>query len=87
MNDNADYRYRDDAFDLRRASDNPLLENQLNKNNWDKSNKIVGFNVDVSLQNQQIFEILGDFNFSITRKSYIFVKNIFIHFIVIINHR
>lgn len=56
MNDNADYRYRDDAFDLRRASDNPLLENQLNKNNWDKSNKVVGFNVDVSLQNQQIFE-------------------------------
>jgi len=56
MNDNADYRYRDDAFDLRRASDNPLLENQLNKKNWDKSNKIVGFNVDVSLQNQQIFE-------------------------------
>lgn len=56
MNDNADYRYRDDAFDLRRAVDNPLLENQLNKNNWDKSNKIVGFNVDVSLQNQQIFE-------------------------------
>ena len=56
MNDNADYRYRDDAFDLRRASDNPLLENQLNKKNWDKSNKVVGFNVDVSLQNQQIFE-------------------------------
>jgi hypothetical protein len=59
MNDNADYRYRDDAFDLRRASDNPLLENQLNKNNWDKSNKIVGFNVDVSLQNQQIFESIS----------------------------
>ena len=56
MNDNADYRYRDDAFDLRRASDNPLLENQLGKTNWDKSNKIVGFNVDVSQQNQQIFE-------------------------------
>lgn len=60
MNDNVDYRYRDDAFDLRRASDNPLLENQLGKTNWDKSNKIVGFNVDVSAQNQQIFE-----NFSV----------------------
>jgi len=56
MNDNADYRYRDDAFDLRRASDNPLLESQLGKTNWDKSNKVVGFNVDVSQQNQQIFE-------------------------------
>lgn len=56
MKDNVDYRFRDDAFDLRRASDNPLLENQLNKNNWDKSNKVVGFNVDFSNQNQQIFE-------------------------------
>jgi hypothetical protein len=62
MNDNVDYRYRDDGFDLRRASDNPLVENQLGKTNWDKSNKIVGFNVDVSQQNQQIFE-----NFSITQ--------------------
>lgn len=55
MNDNADYKFRDDAFDLRRASDNPLLENQLNKTNWDKSNKVCGFNVDFSNQNQQIF--------------------------------
>ena len=29
MNDNVDYKFRDDAFDLRRSSDNPLLENQL----------------------------------------------------------
>ena len=56
LNDNIDYRFRDDAFDLRRASDNPLLENQINKTNWDKSNKIAGFNVDFSNQNQQIFE-------------------------------
>lgn len=55
MNDNADYKFRDDAFDLRRASDNPLLENQMNKTNWDKSNKVCGFNVDFSNQNQQIF--------------------------------
>jgi hypothetical protein len=55
MNDNVDYKFRDDAFDLRRASDNPLLENQLNKTNWDKSNKVCGFNVDFSNQNQQIF--------------------------------
>jgi hypothetical protein len=55
MNDNADCKFRDDAFDLRRASDNPLLENQLNKTDWDKSNKVCGFNVDFSNQNQQIF--------------------------------
>ena len=56
MNDNVDYRYRDDAFDLRRASDNPLIENQEGKTDWDKSNKVVGFNVDFGPQNQQIFK-------------------------------
>jgi hypothetical protein len=56
MNGNADYRFRDDAFDMRRASDNPLLESQEGKTNWDKSNKVVGFNVDFGPQNQQIFK-------------------------------
>jgi hypothetical protein len=56
MNNNVDYRFRDDAFDLRRASDNPLIENQLNKSDWAKSNKVVGFNLDMTLQNQQIFK-------------------------------
>ena len=56
MKDNIDYRYRDDAFDLRRASDNPLIENQIDKQDWGKSNKVVGFNVDMTRQNQQIFK-------------------------------
>jgi hypothetical protein len=56
INDNVDYRFRDDAFDLRRSTDNPLLENQDGKTNWDKSNKVVGFNVDIGPQNQQIFK-------------------------------
>jgi hypothetical protein len=56
MKDNIDYRYRDDAFDLRRASDNPLQENQAGKEDWDKSNKVVGFNVDITRPNQQIFK-------------------------------
>ena len=55
MKDNVDFRYRNDSFDLRRASDNPLVENQIDKNDWDKSNKVVGFNVDIGPQNQQIF--------------------------------
>ena len=50
-----DYRFRGDAFDLRRASDNPLVENQIDKKDWDKSNKVVGFNVDIGPQNQSIF--------------------------------
>ena len=56
MNTNVDYKFRDDAFDLRRATDNPLLESQNGKTNWDKSNKVVGFNVDFGPQNQQIFK-------------------------------
>jgi hypothetical protein len=55
LKNNIDYRYRSDAFDLRRASDNPLVEDQIGKTDWDKSNKVVGFNVDIGPQNQQIF--------------------------------
>ena len=56
LKNNVDYRFRNDAFDLRRASDNPLLENQIGKKDWDKSNKVVGFNVDMGPQNQSIFQ-------------------------------
>jgi hypothetical protein len=56
MKDNIDYRFRDDAFDLRRASDNPLVESQVDKTDWARSNKIVGFNIDITRQNQQIFK-------------------------------
>jgi hypothetical protein len=55
LKNNVDYRKRSDAFELRRASDNPLIENQVGKNDWDKSNKVVGFNVDIGPQNQGIF--------------------------------
>ena len=55
LKENVDYRYRNDAFDLRRV-DNPLVENQIGKNDWDKSNKVVGFNVDFGPQNQSIFQ-------------------------------
>jgi hypothetical protein len=56
LNENVDYRFRDDAFDLRRASDCPLVEDQDGKQDWDRSNKVVGFNVDMGPQNQQIFK-------------------------------
>ena len=55
LKNNVDFRKRSDAFDLRRASDNPLVENQIGKNDWDKSNRVVGFNVDIGPQNQGIF--------------------------------
>jgi hypothetical protein len=53
---NVDYRFRNDAFDLRRASDNPLIEDLTGKKDWDKSNKVVGFNVDIGPQNQGVFK-------------------------------
>ena len=56
MKNNIDYRFRNDAFDLRRSSDNPLVQNLQNKTDWDKTNKVVGFNVDIGRQNQQIFK-------------------------------
>jgi hypothetical protein len=48
-------RFRNDAFDLRRSSDNPLIENPAGKKDYAISNKCVGFNVDVGNRNQNIF--------------------------------
>jgi hypothetical protein len=48
-------RFRDDAFDLRRTSDNPLLENFSGKKDYALSNRCVGFNVDIGTSNQGVF--------------------------------
>jgi len=53
---NVDYRFRNDAFEMSRISDNPLIEDQIDKKDWDKSNKVVGFNVDIGPQNQSIIK-------------------------------
>ncbi len=55
IKDNVDFRFRDDAFEITKASSNPLAENQIGKTDWDKSNKVVGFSVDIGPQNQSIF--------------------------------
>ena len=49
------FRFRDDAFEMRRASENPLIENQQGKKDWAVSNKCVGFTVDLGIRNQNIF--------------------------------
>jgi hypothetical protein len=54
-----DSKYRDDAFEMRRSSGNPLLEDQQGKKDWALSNKCVGFNVDVGIRNQNIFYALS----------------------------
>jgi hypothetical protein len=57
-------RYRNDSFDLRRASENPLIENQVGKKDWALSNKCVGFNVDIGTRNQNVF-----YSFSVSMDS------------------
>ena len=49
------FKFRDDAFEMRRASENPLIEDQIGKKDWAVSNKCVGFNVDIGIRNQNIF--------------------------------
>jgi len=48
-------KYRSDGFEMRRASENPLIENQQGKKDWAISNKCVGFNVDMGIRNQNVF--------------------------------
>jgi len=52
---NVDFKFSDDAFDIRKPSNNPLVENQVGKNDFALSNKVVGFNVDIGVQNQSMF--------------------------------
>jgi len=49
------FKFRDDAFEMRRASENPLIEDYKGKKDWAVSNKCVGFNVDIGIRNQNIF--------------------------------
>ena len=46
---------RDDSFEMRRASENPLIEDPANKKDYSLSNRCVGFNVDIGPQNQSMF--------------------------------
>lgn len=55
LGDNKTFRFRSDGFELSRYSDNPLIENLLNKKDWSVSNRCVGFNVDIGIKNQNIF--------------------------------
>jgi hypothetical protein len=57
-------KYRSDGFEMRRASENPLIENQQNKKDWAVSNRCVGFNVDMGIRNQNVF-----YSFSVSMDS------------------
>ena len=49
------FRFRDDSFEMRRASENPLIEDQTNKKDYSQSNRCVGFNVEIGIRNQNVF--------------------------------
>ena len=49
------FRFRDDSFEMRKASENPLIENIANKKDYALSNRCVGFNVDIGIRNQNVF--------------------------------
>ena len=49
------FKFKSDAFDITRSSDNPLIEDETGKKDYEISNKCVGFNVDVGIRNQNIF--------------------------------
>ena len=55
---NATNRFRSDSFEIRRASESPLLDNLNGKEDWGLSNKVVAFNVDIGIRNQNIFHHL-----------------------------
>lgn len=64
LKENYDFRYKDDALQLHKIAGNPCADNLIDKNDWDKSNRVVGFNVDIGVQNQQIFN-----NFSVGQEN------------------
>lgn len=56
---NIDYRFNSDSFDIGRCSDNPLRESNPNKDDYGSSNKVVAFNVDFGIRNQNMFKSIN----------------------------
>ena len=49
------FRFRDDSFEMKRASENPLIEDLKDKKDYGLSNRCVGFNVEIGTRNQNVF--------------------------------
>lgn len=54
MKENIDYKFRSDQMQF-----SQLRENQAEKTDWGISNKVVGFNVDFGIQNQNMFQSIS----------------------------
>ena len=61
MGNNKNYPFNDDSFDFGRISDMPLMDRLEGKEDWGLSNRVVGFNVDIGITNQNVF---SEFNVS-----------------------
>ena len=50
-----DYAYQDDGIYFQKLDTNTLQDNLVGKQDWAKSNRVVGFTVDMGIQNQNVF--------------------------------
>lgn len=60
--DNDFYKFKSDTFGLTRSNNNPILDPLTNKIDWGLSNRVVGFNVDIGIRNQNVF-----YNFNVSQ--------------------
>jgi len=61
LSNNIKNGYKDDSLKLEQSANNPIVENltqKEQKNDWSKSNKVVGLLVDFGVQNQSIFQTI-----------------------------
>jgi hypothetical protein len=49
-------KFKSDAWEFKRVSELPILDDLINKKDWALSNKVVAFNVDAGIRNQNIFK-------------------------------
>lgn len=56
LNDNRNVVYGDDSYDIRNQADCPIRIQQTTDTNFYKNNKVVAFNVDFGIRNQNVFK-------------------------------
>lgn len=59
IDDKENVPYKDDGFLLEDSKESPAFESQENKKDWAFSNKVVGFDVNFGIQNQNVFTNLS----------------------------
>ena len=57
--ENENYLYQDDAFDISKSTNNPLRSSLDGVDNFSNRNKVVAFNVDFGVRNQNMFKSIS----------------------------